>query len=58
MDENGAAVRVPFSEDGSKHLPLDWAGALLTLWCKRQPEVFGAYLAEVVTGTRPKAART
>ena len=30
---------------------------MLTLFKQRQPALFGAYLAEVMTDTKPKAAR-
>jgi len=41
----------------TKQLALETVSEMLTLWHERQPAQFGAYLAEVVTGAKPKAAR-
>lgn len=50
--ENGE-VRVPFGPDPWQTVPLPWAAALLRLFRDRDPARFGAYLAEVATGTKP-----
>lgn len=54
-ESNGnGAVRVPFTEDGSKSLTLEQAGQLLTaLYGDRA--VFGYYLSLGITGEKPKA---
>jgi hypothetical protein len=53
---NGAIyVQVPSLKIGE--LRVEVASEILSLWHERQPEVFGAYLAEVLTGTKPKTRR-
>lgn len=54
--ENGA-VMVPFSADGRRVLPLEWASAVLTMMAEREPERLGAYIGEAATGVAPKAGR-
>jgi hypothetical protein len=49
---------VSFGPREGQEMPLEWAAAMLTLWKERQPAQFGAYLAEVVTGAKPKASRS
>ena len=61
MDEqaehNGHQPRVYFgSKDWQWMLP-EVASLMLTLFKARQPALFGAYYAEVVSGAKPKAAR-
>jgi hypothetical protein len=72
LDERLTAVEIQFPElwaavngpdrrsFGSKEhqtLPADVASMLLTMWHERQPAQFGAYLAEVMTGTPPNGRR-
>lgn len=57
MEGLNGEVRVPFGQGETDTLPLPWAAAMLTAWRARDPAGFGALLAEVVTGTRPKMAR-
>jgi hypothetical protein len=52
-----AAPRVSFGPLEYQTLELEVASLLLTMWRQRQPAAFGAYLAEVLTGTRPAASR-
>jgi hypothetical protein len=67
LDERLTAVELQLAEQplnrsfGSKDhqiLPADVASMLLTLWHERQPAQFGAYLAEVMTGTPPNGRNT
>jgi hypothetical protein len=54
MDEsaNGTTdVRVKFGARPNQTMPLSWAESLLTMFCQRDPQAFGRYLAEVATGT-------
>jgi hypothetical protein len=48
---------VSFGKRETQILGLETATELLTLWCDRHPEVFGMYLAEVLTGARPKGTK-
>jgi hypothetical protein len=52
------ALRVKFGPKEWQSVPAEVASILLTLWRERQPAVFGAYLAEVLTGEKPKAGRS
>ena len=58
-DENSGNghVFVSFGPKETQELRLETASDLLTLWRERQPEIFGAYLAEILTGAKPKAGR-
>lgn len=51
------AARVSFGPKEWQSLQLEVASMMLTLFKQRQPALFGAYLAEVMTDTKPKAAR-
>lgn len=51
------AARVSFGPKEWQNMQLEVASMLLTLWRERAPAQFGAYLAEVLTGSKPKAAR-
>jgi hypothetical protein len=56
---NGAGeIRVPFGSGPTDTMPAEWAADLLKMWRTRDPAGFGAALAEVVTGTKPRPART
>ena len=56
-DLNGhTPPRVSFGPKQWQSMELEVASMLLTLWRERQPAQFGSYLAEVLTGTRPKAS--
>lgn len=50
-------ARVSFGPKEWQSMQPEVASMLLTLWRERQPAQFGAYLAEVLTGTRPRAAK-
>lgn len=50
---NGA-IFVRFGPKDNQEMHLETAEAVLTLWRERKPKDFGAYLAEIVTGTNPK----
>ena len=52
-----AAVRVSFGPKEWQSMQPEVASMLLTLWRDRAPAQFGAYLAEVLTGTKPAASR-
>ncbi|HLM89233.1 MAG TPA: hypothetical protein VK284_09425 [Streptosporangiaceae bacterium] len=56
-NQEGPAPRVSFGPKEYQTLNLEVASMVLTLWRERQPATFGAYLAEVMTGTRPAASR-
>ena len=49
-----AEGRVQFGPRPSQTMPLQWASRMLTLWCERDPQRFGAVLAEVATGVEMK----
>jgi hypothetical protein len=49
--------RVAFGSRDTQVLDLTTASELLTLFCKRQPVLFGSYLAEVLTGVPPRKIR-
>lgn len=48
---------VSFGAEPHQVIPLMWAERMLTMWRRRDPAHFGALLAEVATGTAPKARR-
>ena len=54
---NGVPVRVSFGPKEWQSMQPEVASMLLTLWRDRQPAQFGSYLAEVLTGTKPKTGR-
>ena len=56
-EHNGHVPRVSFGPKEWQSLQPEVASMLLTLLKDRQPALFGAYLAEVMTGAKPKAAR-
>ena len=56
-DYDRPAPRVSFGPKEWQSLQLEVASMMLTLFKQRQPALFGAYLAEVMTDTKPKAAR-
>lgn len=49
--------RVSFGPKEWQSMQLEVASMLLTMWKERAPAQFGAYLAEVLTGTKPAATR-
>lgn len=49
--------RISFGPKEWQNMQPEVASMLLTLWRDRQPAVFGAYLAEVLTGTKPAPTR-
>lgn len=53
-----AASRIKFGPKEWQSLPLEVASMVLTMWRERQPAVFGAYLAEVLTGEPPRVRRS
>jgi len=60
MDTNGSGTdraRVKFGAAEHQEISADLASVILTMWRNRHPEVFGAYLAEAMTGARPKPER-
>lgn len=52
-----APARVSFGPKEWQSMQLEVASMLLTLWRERQAAQFGAYLAEVLTGTAPGTSR-
>lgn len=54
---NGAPVRVSFGPKEWQTMQPEVASMLLTLWRERAPATFGAYLAEVLTGSKPRGGR-
>jgi len=52
-----ARTDIAFGPRPTQVLAPETASAILTLWCERAPATFGAYLAEVLTGTRPGGGR-
>jgi hypothetical protein len=62
MEEHLANLgRVPapvqFGPKDHQTIPAAVASMVLTIWHQRQPAQFGAYLAEVMTGTPPNGRR-
>lgn len=51
------ADRISFGPKDWQCLQPEVASALLTLWRERAPATFGAYLAEIMTGAKPKGGR-
>ena len=51
-------VYVKFGPKPHQLVSADVAAMMLTAWCDKQPAVFGAYLAEALTGTRPRGGRS
>ena len=56
-ETNRAPVPVSFGAKDWQELRPEVASMLLSLFYERQPEQFGAYLAEALTGVKPKASR-
>jgi hypothetical protein len=52
-----ASPRVSFGPKEWQSMQPEVASMILTLWRDRHPEQFGAYLAEVMTGTPPNGRR-
>lgn len=52
-----APPRVSFGPKEWQSMQLEVASMLLTLWREKNPAQFGAYLAEVMTGTKPRASK-
>jgi hypothetical protein len=52
-----ARIDIAFGPRPNQVLTPETASAVLTLWCERAPARFGAYLAEVLTGTKPTSVR-
>ena len=50
-------IYVSFGPKPTQVLSLDVASDVLTLWREREAARFGAYLAEVMTGAKPRSAR-
>ena len=58
IETNGnGAVYVPVPSLKTGELRIEVVSEMLSLWHERHPEVFGMYLAEALTGTRPRSAR-
>jgi hypothetical protein len=53
-----APTRISFGPKEWQSIQLEVASMLLTLWRERQPAVFGAYLAEILTGEKPAGRRS
>lgn len=56
-DPRFAEVRISFGPKEWQTMQPEVASLMLTLFREKQPALFGAYLAEVMTDTKPKAAR-
>lgn len=52
-----APARVSFGPKEWQSMQVEVASLLLTLWRERAPATFGAYLAEVLTGTKPSGRK-
>ena len=50
-------VYVKFGPKAHQEISVEVASMVLTLWRERAPQVFGAYLAEAMTGERPGRKR-
>jgi hypothetical protein len=50
-------IRVSFAASKWQNVSLEVASMMLTLWHSKQPAQFGAYLAEVMTGTPPNGRK-
>ena len=50
--------RIKFGPKEWQSLQPEVASMVLTMWRERQPAVFGAYLAEVLTGEPPRTRRS
>lgn len=48
---------VTFGDAPHQELTVEVASAILTLWRQRSAGTFGAYLSEVLTGTKPQGSR-
>lgn len=57
MPDEPHTTYVKFGPKAHQEITAEVASMLLTLWRERAPATFGAYLGEVMTGERPKAAR-
>ena len=56
-EHNGTPQRVSFGPKEWQTMQPEVASMLLTLWRERAPATFGAYLAEVLTGQKPRGGR-
>jgi hypothetical protein len=50
LDELGG--RIPFGDRDNQTMPPSWAAGMLRIMAERDPETFGAYMLEVITGHR------
>lgn len=57
-NELPAPPRVQYGPKDWQWLQPEVASMMLTMWQERQPAQFGSYLAEILTGTKPRAARS
>jgi hypothetical protein len=50
-------VYVRFGPAPTQEIPREWAEAILTMLCQRNPVLFGNLLAEVITGHKRTRGR-
>jgi hypothetical protein len=53
-DEVQDARRVTFGDAPGNSLTLPVVELMLRMWHEREPEVMGAYIAEAITGAKPR----
>lgn len=54
--EQDEQVLIVFGDAPGNRLSLAVVEQMLRMWHDREPEVMGAYVAEAITGTRPRAS--
>jgi hypothetical protein len=54
--EQDEQVLIVFGDAPGNALSLPVVEHMLRMWHQREPEVMGSYIAEAITGTRPRAS--
>jgi hypothetical protein len=54
QDELDEQTLVVFGDAPGNRLSLAVVASVLRMWHQREPEVMGTYIAEAITGTRPR----
>jgi hypothetical protein len=54
--EQDEQVLIVFGDAPGNRLSLAVVETMLRMWHDREPEVMGTYVAEAITGTRPRAS--
>jgi len=55
--EQDEQVLIVFGDAPGNRLSLAVVASVLRMWHQREPEVMGTYIAEAITGTRPRPRR-